>query len=272
MTIYIRHPMSYILRYKYNECMKRKILECILGGLLFLLSANGYCLEKKDAIFINKLIQDFKSSNVSNIAEEINYPLGRAYPIPPIKNKEEFMARFGEVFDQILIEKIVNSTPDKDWEQMGWRGIMLGDGDLWLDGEKIWAVNYQSAAEKTLQLKLIQDGKLKVHPSLRNYATPVLSAKTKNYLLRIDQLETDTYRYSSWGVKKDQSEEPDMVLNNGQWEADGSGGNHFYLFRNGKYTYKFSVIEIGEGDSPPGELEVYKSGKSVLREPVIDFE
>jgi len=249
--------------------MKSKVLGCIFGGVFFLFSANGYCLETEDVIFINKLIQNFKSGNVSNIADEINYPLKRDYPIPSINNKEEFMARFGEVFDKVLIEKIVKSTPDKDWERVGWRGIMLGNGDLWLDGDKILAVNYQSEEEKTLQLKLIQDEKLKLHPSLRNYATPVLSAKTKNYLLRIDELENGKYRYSSWGAKKDQSQEPDIVLNNGQQVPDGSGGNHFYLFRNGEYTYRFLVIVLGENDSPPGELEVNKGEKSILREPVI---
>ena len=76
---------------------------------------------------INNVIELFKSNNVDKIADIISFPLDRQYPIPSIKNKNEFTKRFSEVFDKILIDKIANSKIEQ-WSEVGWRGIMLDDG------------------------------------------------------------------------------------------------------------------------------------------------
>jgi len=93
---------------------------------------------------ISKVIDLFKLNDIEKISNIIRFPLCRQYPIPSIKDKKEFTKRFNEVFDKILIEKIANSKIEQ-WTEIGWRGIMLDDGVLWMANSDgiITAVNYQ---------------------------------------------------------------------------------------------------------------------------------
>jgi len=60
-----------------------------------------------------------------------------------------------------------------------------------------------------------------------------------------------------------------MVLLNGDIKFSGSGGNHSYTFKNGRYSYVLQVTIIGCDTSPPGWLEVYKDDERLLNEPVV---
>ena len=75
--------------------------------------------------------------------------------------KEEFKERFNEVFDEMLIDKIANSSKDQ-WSAVGAKGTMLDNGEVWVDDVdgKIIAVNYQSDFE--LRLKNDLAGKQKI--------------------------------------------------------------------------------------------------------------
>lgn len=214
---------------------------------------------------IKTLITLFKEKDIERISNKISYPLHRQYPIPPIKDKEEFKKRFSEIFDQILIDKIVNSKISQ-WSEVGWRGIMLDNGDLWMansDGV-ITTVNYQSDFENKLRTNLISKDKDNLHVSLTTYQSPVYKIKTNKYLIRIDELSNNKYRYASWKVDEKETSKPDIVLNNGQWEHLGSGGNHVITFVNGIYTYKVYRNIIGEDNSPDITLEIEKNGEIIL--------
>jgi hypothetical protein len=83
------------------------------------------------------------------LSEHIRYPLGRGNSIPPVNNRQEFLERYDEIFDGALREKILQSNPSEDWRSMGWRGIMLYDGDVWIDYDgTLVAVNDISALEQ----------------------------------------------------------------------------------------------------------------------------
>ena len=218
---------------------------------------------EKDSIL--RMTSLFKAKNIDAISEKISYPLEREYPIPSIKDKAEFKQRFQEVFDAFLVAKITNSKIE-DWSEVGWRGIMLDNGEVWMgnsDGT-ITSVNYQSEFEKQRKESLIAENKEKIHPSLKTFRLPTYKIKTKNYLIRIDELENEKYRYASWKVSDNESSKPEIVIQNGTIEFSGSGGNHVITFVNGKYTYKVYRIILGEGDSPEIRLTVEKDGKTIL--------
>lgn len=215
---------------------------------------------------IKAVITLFKEKDIDRISNKISYPLYRQYPIPPVKDKEEFKKRFSEIFDQILIDKITNSKISQ-WSEVGWRGIMLELGDLWMansDGV-ITTVNYQSDFEKKLRTNLIAKDKDNLHVSLKNFQSPVYKIRTNKYLIRIDELSNNNYRYASWKVDKRETSKPDMVLNNGQWEHLGTGGNHVIAFVSGIYTYKVYRNIIGKDNSPDITLEIEKNGEIILR-------
>ena len=68
---------------------------------------------------------------------------------------------------------------------------MFDSGKLWLDFDgSIWAVPYESEAEKTLREALIEEQKQALHETLREFTQPILTWKTKKHSLR-----TPPYRY-----------------------------------------------------------------------------
>lgn len=230
-----------------------------------LISVSGQDLSIKSQKVIRNFIENIKTKNKDKIANQVIFPLEREYPIPEIKNKNEFIKRFKEVFDNKLINDIVNSKIKKDWSEMGWRGIMLLNGEVWLSykGELI-AVNYQSKVEKKNLEELINAEKNTLHESLRNFKRPVCILETSKYRIRIDDMGNKKYRYASWKLQQNKNDKPELVLQNGEFQADGSGGNHSYIFKSGNYVYECGIIEMGEDDSPPADLTITKGEKEIV--------
>ncbi|MEP7127717.1 MAG: hypothetical protein ABI729_02565 [Chitinophagales bacterium] len=162
---------------------------------------------------------------------------------------------------------IVNSKPSRDWSAVGWRGIMLFNGEVWLDDDgRLFAVNYQSPFEAKMKAELIDLEKSQLDESIRDFKEPVLIMETANHRIRIDDIGEGNYRFASWPLESQISDKPDIVIQHGDYKPDGSGGNHSFEFRNGEYLYECSIIVIGEEDSPPAYLTIYESGKEMLSE------
>jgi hypothetical protein len=154
-----------------------------------------------------------------------------------------------------------------DWSEMGWRGIMFLDGDIWLDLDgRLIGVNYQSEIEKEKRESLLKIDKNSVHESIREFKAPVCILETSKFRIRIDDIGDYNYRYVSWPINSKMSDKPDIILLHGEFISEGSGGNHGYVFKNGDYSYDCEIIEMGEDDSPPALLIVSKGDKEVLSE------
>lgn len=215
--------------------------------------------------FIKSFIANVKSNNKAGVSGFISFPLEREYPIPAIKNKADFIKRYDQIFDAKLKSEIIKSNPAKDWSEMGWRGIMLNQGTVWIDNEgKISSINYQSQYEKNLKTKLISADKARLHSSIAKFKSPEYILETSKFRIRIDDLGNNNYRYASWSLKKPMSEKPDLVITNGKWTADGSGGNSYFDFKKGDYVYQCYIIVLGTSDSPPATLTITQKGKEIL--------
>jgi len=248
-----------------------KFLSKIILVLTIIFTSNSFAVDKKDNDHISPIISVFKSQNKNEISTLISYPLKRKSPIPSIKNKAELINRFDEVFDKELIDLIANSDVDKDWRQMGWRGIMFSNGKLWLDSNgKINAINYHTAKEKALGESLIEKQKQTLHSSISDYKKPILEWKTAKFHIRIDDLGDYNYRYASWSIDKKTNKKPDLVLFNGKMAFEGSGGNHHYSFINGKYIYRCYVSLLGNSESAPGTLDVFRGKEHLLSDDVLE--
>lgn len=240
--------------------------------LIFLLVASQIAFAQQEKLAdykienIKKVISLFKQRDINSIGNIISYPLKREYPVANIYNKTEFKERFSETFDEVICNKIANSQL-KQWSEVGWRGIMLDNGLLWIDADgKIIALNYQSDFEKGQKNKLLSSDKESLDKSLRNFESAIYKVRTKNYLIRIDELKQNKYRYAAWKIDADQSTIPDLVLDNGKFEFQGSGGNHTITFKNGKYRYIIQRNIIGTDESAEVQLIIEKSGKVIVVE------
>jgi len=142
---------------------------------------------------------------------------------------------------------------------------MLSNGLLWLDYDgRLIGVNCQSKAERLKRNALIKAEKETLHESIRKFKDPIHILETSKYRIRIDDLGNGNYRYSSWSVKSKMSDKPDLILSDGKFIPEGSGGNHKYEFKNADYIYECSIIVMGEEGSPPALLTIYKGEKEIL--------
>ena len=215
--------------------------------------------------FISKFILEVKGDDREGMARRIKFPFKWEYPIPPVKDKADIVNTYNQIFEKFLIEKIIKSDPAKDWSEVGWRGIMLNQGDLWMDTDgKIISINHQSDEELKLKNSLIAAEKIDVNSSISNFKEPVAILETSKFRIRIDDLGNDNYRYASWSIQKKMTETPDLVIENGVFFADGTGGNHHYEFKKGSFKYECHFTVLGEKNSAPAALLVYQSGKEIL--------
>lgn len=245
------------------------MIKRIFIGLTILLNCfngvQGQELKKEYQDLVTDFIDCVKSSKIERIADKISYPFEREYPIPTIKNKQEFSHRFNEIIDDSLKQIIINSNPSTDWSAVGWRGIMLNQGILWIDYDgKLRGVNYQSKTEKELKDRLIKEDKANIHSSLSNFTRPVYLLETTEFRIRIDEINKDNYRYASWTINKSMNDKPDLIIENGKLEFQGSGGNHNIRFKNSDSIYECSIIVMGSKDMPPAMFKIYNGDKEVL--------
>ncbi|WP_324005300.1 hypothetical protein [Aeromonas hydrophila] len=248
------------------------VLVSLLGWLLTMapVDAEEPQLGAEYRPLVQKVIDAAKGRDPKALARQMKYPFKQEYPIPVIKSPSEMVARFDEVFDDAILNSIASSRVGQDWQAMGWRGIMLGSGEVWLDFDgKVIGINHQTAQAAKLKAELIARQKSDLHPSVREYKSPALMWQTAKFTIRIDELGDGRYRYASWAKGKTLADKPDLVLKNGAVRVEGTGGNHTYLFTSGPYRYECIVTVLGERGMPPGELVVYQNEVAIMHQPVI---
>lgn len=220
-------------------------------------------LKKEYQKLVSNFIYNIKNDKKESIANIAIYPFDREYPIPVIKNKKEFIKRYNDIFDDKLKLMIINSNPATDWSDVGWRGIMLNNGDVWLEYDgSLSVVNYKSKSEAKLLTQLIENEKKNIHPSLSHYKRPICLLETSKYKIRIDDMGNENYRYACWAINKSQIDKPDLILDKGIRHVEGSVANLVFKFQNGEYVYECFIDAMG--DKPPATLTVYKEDKEIL--------
>jgi hypothetical protein len=151
---------------------------------------------------------------------------------------------------------------------MDWRGIMLHNGIVWLDyNGKLLTTNYSSKKEKDIEQKRIESKRNLLHSDLKGFEKPVHTVETNKFIVRIDLLENQKYRYASRSKESKLSSKPNLVINNGELTPDGSGGNNHFTFTNREFSYILYVNILGTDETPPFNLEVTKNDKVVLNQP-----
>lgn len=217
---------------------------------------------------VEYFVECIKNNDIDKLDSIISYPIQRPYPIPPISNKQELKNRYSEIFDDNLTSLITNSNIKEDWTDIGWRGIMLYNGVVWLDYDgRFITTNYTSEKGKAIEIKWIEYERNLLYSNLRNFKKPIHTIETDKFIVRVDLLENQKYRYAAWSKESNISNKPDLVIGNGELTPDGSGGNHHYKFTNGAYSYIVYVNVLGTEETPPFNLEVTKNEKVILDQP-----
>lgn len=214
---------------------------------------------------IARLAKAIEDGDAKTVATFVCYPLERESPLPAIENKEQFIAYFPVLFDDAFRQKMRGGRFSRDWQEMGCRGVMLHNGDVWVDGTldsggKINCVNYQSAGEKKLREALIEEERATLPSGFAWLCNPVFSFETDDREIagRVDREENGDFRVLLFdgparrGGGIPRREDPiDYFRATKIYE--GSGGNHVYLDRFGRYALDVSVVGLVEAP----ELELY---------------
>lgn len=232
--------------------------------LLFTTFLSLQALGQADPKAIASFISTVKTHDKQALADKVVYPLRRQYPLPAVNNKQEFLSRYNEIIDDSLVNIIAHSDPAKDWSTVGWRGTMLNRGQVWLDEKgQVTGINYQTQKEAEKRAALIAADKAALNPAIRDFKAPVMAFQTDKYRVRIDDMGEDEFRYTSWTLNEKVSDAPELIILDGKFIWEGSGGNHHFLFENKSYTYKVEVTRIGKEKAPP-TLTITQGDKTIL--------
>ena len=219
---------------------------------------------------VSKFISVVKTDDPKLIADNMIFPFRRSNPLPNIKDKTDFIKKYKMLFDDNIKGTIVNSKA-KDWKEMGYEGIMLGAGDVWLDYEgKLIAINLISDEEQKYIENWYKEDHKNIYKDLQQYKKNVYIFRTENNIGRIDELENG-YRLALWSKNSDMKTKPDVIVLNGSYEIQGSAGNTIYTFKDGEKEYNFYITHLSY-DSPPYELEIYENGKLVSNKEAFNLQ
>jgi hypothetical protein len=247
-----------------------KMIKTVLTVLTFTLGLNAAYAQlsrPEYKVVVDNFIDCINNADIDKLDSIVTYPIERPYPMPPIRNKEELKKRYSELFDDYLTSLIVNSNSTQDWSDVGYRGIMLNRGTVWIDYDgKLISTNYISEKEKAVQQEWIDYERGLLHVSLKEFQKPIYTIETAKFIVRIDLLEKRRFRYASWSKGAKLSDEPDLILNNGVKMFEGTGGNHHYKFTNGQYSYVVYANILGSNEQPPFNLEVSRNDKVLLNQ------
>jgi hypothetical protein len=200
-------------------------------------NADGDNPRKECQLFIDA----FKNVDKNVIAQLIHYPLQFNYPIMPIKNKTEMIQRFDEVFDEEIINKIKKSSLETDWSEEAWRGITL-DGDVWIDYDgKLKKMNYTTTVQAAMRERFLQKDRDRLYSPLRDYNILIGVYLSETYKIRLDYVKDNIPRLVLWKKDQSQSEEPEVIIENGIEEIQGSIGETYYIFTD-KENYYFIYV------------------------------
>jgi len=225
-------------------------------GLLLFFFSQTISGQSIDYCKVKSIINAFISESPTQIADFIEYPLKRRYPLPSINNKQEFIDYFLEIFDSSFIQSVGNSNANNDWIEIGWRGVMFQNGNIWLsDNYLIKRINYESVLGKSKWQELVDFQKNKLPIEYQNIDNPIYEWNSEKYHYRLDEIK-GMYRLMIWDKEQTLLKE---IYENGMWEFDGNIG-FFHIDwnttnktlriqnygRNGDLIYTFLKYELNE--------------------------
>lgn len=243
------------------------------GVLLFVFSVSlsqAQSLTVDEQKVVKSFVDIIKKRDVNSLSKIMSFPFRREQPLPDIKDSMDLVTRYNEVFDDSLSTLIINSSLVNDWSSVGWRGIMLHNGLLWLDYDgKLISVNYQSPAEKSKKKVLEIAEKDSLHSSTNSYIKNHIKLETDSFKIRIDEIGVYEFRYVSWHADSSTASLPMEMIEGGKIFIEGSGGNYRVEFKKGNVTYEIEVIVMGEDGSPPARLNIYENEETIISQNAI---
>ena len=209
--------------------------------------------------------EKFKSALRKNdrqaVAGMIQYPLDRKKPLLTIRDEKEFLANWEDYFDETNIAEVLADKP----EDFGWRGMALGGGNVWFNGDKINAINLQTEHyQQTLKTAIKEDNE-KLNPLAKNYTALAFACDTAHMHIRVQEHGKGDLRLFGWSRKGALRDTPLFTLKSGSWEPQGNGGNAIYVFNSDALKYEVQETHLC-GEDCNHYLVTSRKGEQISRE------
>lgn len=182
---------------------------------------------------IKTITEAVRDNDARKFASVVNYPLQRPYPLHDVKNAGEMQKYYPTLVDNKL-RKTVTQADSTDWNDMGWKGHVLGNGQMMVDEDGLYAVNYVSPAEASMRDSLRRAEIASLPETLRGAWTPVgaFYDATNSKVYRVDVLNDGrTYRLAEFPARNIR-QKPLRVLT-GTKNVEGSAESVSYNFQDG---------------------------------------
>ncbi len=255
---------------------------CFAGSLMA--NAARSCVTDEDLARspLAKLARALENGDAETAADYFRFPFERPAPIPPIRNREEFITYFPTLFDSGYRMAIRKGNFAEDWKNAGWRGVhaFIGSGpDGWLEpsihidgslekGGLVYAVaGRPCAAERALLERLTTEDRGTLHPSL--CAAPFnpvgcFATEDGKFAGRIDRLPKllrdgrgnppEIFRVALFLIPVHAGDKPETVFY-ATLREEGNGGNHSYL--DIEWHYSLAVCVHDTEPKPGQELPTF---------------
>jgi hypothetical protein len=245
-----------------SDSMSKKLLLVIIA-----IGVGNYFCKAQDSLQIAKdfrqIIKYIIEDSITQLAGLVSYPLIRPNPIPDISNSQEFIAYAPIMFDTVFRQRLSSYADSDIFERNGYFGLVGGQfaGEIWIDESGfVESINYHSAVELRLQLKMTREIQNKINPMVNMWKENILVCETKRFVIRIDYLDNNELRYVSWNKPKTMKDKPDLVLLKGIQEFQGSMGGVSYTFVNKTIFYQLDQVDMAESDDEAGFfLRIFKN-------------
>jgi hypothetical protein len=242
--------------------------------LLFTSTVSAQSLNKGQQESIERFVKLVESKNWEVIAQFVNYPIDRNYPIPDVESEAELIVRHTELFDDSLIAMISKSLTDSTWSVDKNSLLTLQNGVLSIDSlGKLTLLNYESAYSKNLEQELIDADRASLPVTFQDYERPILQMKTEKFRVRIDETKGPSFRMIVWIEGNRNPNMPAVnIIPNGVLARSGANGNYTYTFKSDLGTFVCFISEFKEDGSLPADLLLYRDNKLVRVYPAISLQ
>jgi hypothetical protein len=120
--------------------------------------------------------------------------------LPDIETEGQMVRYFDTLFDKQFRQQVAK-LDSNSWDNVGWRGSMILDGEIW-DTDPVICINYSSPLEQRYAEYLRKKDMSRLHPSLRGNWEPY-------YGCQLDGSACPGFEYSFARVDVSTDQEPD---------------------------------------------------------------
>lgn len=221
---------------------------------------------------IRHFVKALVDEDAKALAEHVQLPFERRYPIPKIKTMDEFVAAIPSLLGEDAVKRLSESSAFRNWSQMGSHGYMHDSVGIWVTDDTptcLESITELTPAETALWEECAKREISMLHPSLREgVARPILSFVTEDgaFRGRIDLLGeklearagasgTYKYRLAIYKAGSDITAAPDKIVMC-KYGHEGSPGCDSYTSEDERY--QVTVNYCGPLDF--AEMDFYRPG------------